>query len=205
MKRRACLMFLLCLLGGMFAGCSSVDSDSTIISVGKKGTVTTIDVDTFDQAYYTEDDFKAFAEEAIHTYNMSHEVDAVTLSEFSVTENVAKLKMEFKSVEDYSSFNDIPLFQGTVVDAVAAGYKFEGTFSAVENGEVTGSATKTEILADANLNVVIIQANTDVQVAGKICYISDRNVTVTAKDTVSIRDEENTSLESDVLTYIIYK
>ena len=205
MKRLGYLMLSACVLSSMFAGCGSFDSDETIISVGKKGTVTTIDVDTFDQSYYTEDDFKSFAEEAIDTYNMSHEVDAVTLSEFSVEENVAKLKMEFKTIEDYSGFNGIPLYQGTVVEAVAAGYKFDGTFSAVEKGEVTGGATKTEILAESDLNVVIIQANTDVKVDGKICYVSNQNVTVTAKDTVSIRDEENTSLESDVVTYIIYK
>ena len=205
MKRLGCLMLTVCLLSGMLAGCGSFDSDTTIISVGKKGTVTTIDVDTFDKDYYTEEDFKSFAQSAIDTYNMSHEVDAVTLSEFSVTDGMAKLKMEFKSVKDYSDFNDIPMFHGTVVDAVAAGYKFEGTFSAVEKGEMTGTATKTEILADANLKVVVIQANTDVKVAGKICYVSNQNVTLTAKDTVSIRDEESASLESDVLTYIIYK
>lgn len=205
MKRLGCLILMVCLISGILAGCGSVDSDSTMVSVGKKGTVTTIDVDTFDQDYYTEADFKTFAESAINTYNMSHEVDAVTLSEFAVTDGVAKLKMEYKSVEDYSDFNGIPLFLGTVVDAVAAGYKFEGTFLAVEKGEVAGSATKTEILADADLNVVVIQANTDVRVAGKICYVSNQNVTVTAKDTVSIRDAENAALESDVLTYIVYK
>lgn len=205
MKRLRCLMLTVCLLSGMLAGCGSVDSDSTIVSVGKKGMITTIDVEDFEQDYYTEEDFKAFAEDAINTYNMSHEVDAVTLSEFTVTDGVAKLKMEFKSAEDYAGFNGIPLFQGTIVDAVAAGYKFEGTFSAVEKGEVTGSATKTEILADADLKVVIIQANTDVQVAGKICFVSNQNVTVTAKDIVSIRDAENLALESEVLTYIVYK
>ena len=205
MKRLGCLMLTVCLLSGMLAGCGSFDSDETIISVGKKGTVTTIDVDTFDKAYYTEEDFKAFAQSAVDTYNMSHEVDAVTLTEFSVVEDVAKLKMEFKTTEDYSGFNGIPLYQGSVVDAVADGYKFDGTFLAVEKGEVTGTAKKSEVLADGELQIVIIQANTDVKVAGKICYVSQENVTVTAKDTVSIRDEENTSLESDVLTYIIYK
>lgn len=205
MKRLGCLILSVCLISGMLAGCGTVDSDSTIVSIGKKGTVTTIDVEAFEQAYYTEADFRTFAESAINTYNMSHEVDAVTLSEFAVTDGIAKLKMEFKSAEDYSEFNDIPLFQGTVVDAVAAGYKFEESFLAVEKGEVTGSAAKTEILADADLNIVIIQANTDVRVNGKICYVSKQNVTVTAKDTVSIRDAENTALESEVVTYIVYK
>lgn len=205
MKRLGCLILTVCLISGMFVGCGSIESDSTIVSIGKKGTVTTIDVEDFEQAYYTESDFRVFAESAINTYNMAHEVDSVTLEEFAVTDGVAKLKMEFKTAKDYSDFNGIVLFHGTVVDAVANSYKFDGDFLAVEKGEVTGSAAKTEILANGDLNIVIIQANTDVQVAGKICYVSKQNVTVTAKDTVSIRDAENAALESDVLTYIIYK
>ena len=205
MKRLGCLVLTVCLLSGMLAGCDSFDSDKTIISVGKKGTVTTIDVEDFDKAYYSEEGFKVYAQTAVDTYNMSHEVDAVTLAEFSVTEDVAKLKMEFKSTKDYTGFNGIPLYQGTVVDAVADGYKFDVDFLTVEKGQVTGNAKKADVMADGDLNIVIIQANTDVKVAGKILYVSKENVTVTAKDTVSIRDEENTSLESDVLTYIIYK
>ena len=113
--------------------------------------------------------------------------------------------MKVKSVEDYSSFTDIPLYQGTVAQAYAAGYKFDTSFSRVEKGEIVGTAAKSEILESEKLHVVIIAANTDVKVAGKIIYVSTDNVTVTAKDTISIRDEENPSLESDKYTYIIYK
>ena len=62
-----------------------------------------------------------------------------------------------------------------------------------------------DILAEEGLSVVIIKANTNVMVDGTICYVSTANVTVTDKDTISIYDEENTSLSTDVCTYIIYK
>lgn len=205
MKRVGYLLLSACLLGSTLMGCDSFDSDETIVSVGKKGTVTTIDVDTFEQTYYTEENFKTFAEEAVHTYNASNGADAVTLSEFSIENNIAKLKMEFQTVEDYSGFNEIPLFQGTIEEALAKGYQFDGTFLSVTNGAASAAAAKADIFAESGLHVVIIQANTDVKVAGKICYVSEQNVTVTAKDTVSIRDEENAALESDVITYIIYK
>ena len=50
----------------------------------------------------------------------------------------------------------------------------------------------------------LIKANTDVQVAGEICYISNENVELTGTDTVSIRGTDD-SFETDVYTYIIYK
>ena len=205
MKRIGSAILAVLLLGSLFVGCGTVDSESTIVFVGKKGTVQTIDVEAFDKSYYNEEDFKTFAQEAVDTYNKSHEVDAITLTEFTVEGETAKLKMEYKSVADYSDFNEIGLYQGTIADAVGDGYLFDVAFSKVENGEVTGSATRADILAEDGLSVVIIKANTDVKIDGKIYYVSSDNVTVTAKDTVSIFDEENTSLVTDVCTYIIYK
>jgi len=189
----------------MLVGCGPVDSESNLIFISKKGQVQTVDVEEFDKSYYNEADFKAFAQEAIDVYNKSHEVDAITLSEFSVEEGIAKLKMEYKSVADFSNFNEITVYQGSVASAVSEGYLFDVDFSKVEKGEVTGSATRADILAEEGLSVIIIKANTDVQVDGNICYVSTANVTVIAKDTVAIYDEENTSLTTDVCTYIIYK
>ena len=205
MKRIGCAILTVLLFGTMLVGCGPADSESSLIYISKKGRVQTVDVEEFDKSYYSEEDFKTFAQEAIDAYNKSHEVDAITLTEFTVAENVAKLKMEYKSVSDFSNFNEITLYQGSVAAAVGEGYLFDVDFSKVEKGEVTGTATRTDILAEEGLSVVIIKANTDVKVDGNICYVSTANVTVTGKDTVSIFDEENTSLTTDVSTYIIYK
>lgn len=205
MKRIGYAILAVLMLGAMFVGCGPVDSEGNLIYVSKRGQVQTIDVEEFDKSYYSEESFKAFAQEAIDAYNKSHEVDAITLKEFTVEEQVAKLKMEYKSVADFSDFNEFTLYQGTVAAAVSEGYLFDVDFSKVEKGEVTGNATRADILAEEGLSVVIIKANTNVQVDGTIYYVSTENVTVTAKDMVSIYDEENTSLTSDVCTYIIYK
>lgn len=205
MKKIGCAILAVLMLGSMLAGCGSVDSESSLVYVGKKGNVQTVDVEAFDKSYYSETDFETFAQEAIDTYNMSHEVDAIELTEFTVEEDVAKLKMEYKTVADYSNFNEITLYQGTIAEAVSEGYLFDVDFSKVENGEVTGTATRADILAEEGLSVLVIKANTNVQIDGTIYYVSSANVTVTAKDTVSIYDEENTSLATDVCTYIIYK
>ena len=205
MKRIGCAILAVLMLGVMLVGCGPADSESNLIYVGKKGQVQTVDVEEFDKSYYSEEDFQTFAQEAIDAYNKSHEVDAITLKEFAVEENVAKLKMEYKSVADFSNFNDITLYQGSIAAAVSEGYLFDVDFSKVEKGVVTGAVTRADILAEEGLSVVVIKANSNVKVQGTICYVSTANVTVTAKDTVSIYDEENTSQATDVCTYIIYK
>ena len=205
MKRIGYAILVVLVLGTLLVGCGPVDSESNLIYISKKGQVQTIDVEEFDKSYYSEEGFKTFAQEAIDVYNKSHEVDAITLKEFTVEEQVAKLKIEYKSVTDFSNFNELTLYQGTVAAAVSEGYLFDVDFSKVEKGEITGTATRADILAEEGLSVVIIKANTNVQVDGTIHYVSTANVTVTAKDIVSIYDEENTSLSTDVCTYIIYK
>ncbi len=206
MKKFGCTMLAMLMCFGMFAGCGSFDSDETIISVGKKGTIETIDVEPFDKSYYTEDDFKAFAKEAIDAYNLSHEVDSVELTEFTVSENEAKLKMKFKTAADYSNFQDVFLYHGTVAEAVEEGYDFQVSFSTVENGEITLAALPSEVLEQEKLNVVIVQSDMKLKLPGKICYVSGQNAVLTAKDIVSIEDGGDTLEASKVpYTYIIYK
>lgn len=206
MKKFGCMMLMLCIFAGMFAGCAEKDGEESLISVEKNGKVQTLDVEEFDSSSYSEEDFRAFAENTVNAYNKTYEEDAVTFASFAAEEGVAKLKLEFKSVEDYSRFMDILLYQGTVAEALAEGFEFDTSFSAVEKGELKERAEKSEILEAAEkLHVVIIGANANVKVPGKIRYVSNEHVTVTAKDTISVYNEEHPALESDVYTYIIYK
>lgn len=189
----------------MFSGCGTVDSEDELVYVSKNGQIKTVDVEEFDKAYYSEEAFTAFAKEAVDAYNELQEADAVELEEITVEEGTAKLKMLYQSAADYSNFNEVTLYQGSVAAAISDGYLFDADFSRVEKGEITGKASRTDILAEEGLSVVIIKANTNVKIDGTICYVSAKNVTVTAKDMVTISDEENTSLMTDVCTYIIYK
>ncbi len=205
MKKVGCFVLMASMMASLFVGCGPVDSDSSLVSVRKNGKVQTVDVEAFDESYYSQEEFQTFAQDVINDYNQSKGAEAVALKGLTVEEGVAKLKMEFATVKDYSSFSGITLFQGSVADALAAGYLFEADFMTVEGGELKLKATKSHIFELEGLKVIIIGANTDVKVPGSIYYVSTENVSVVAEDTVSIRDEESTSLESDVYTYIIYK
>lgn len=205
MKKISYLILAVFMLGTMLTGCSSLETEDSIVYIQKKGKVQTVDKETFDKEYYNEADFKAFAQEAIDTYNASNGEGAVVLKEFTLEGNTAKLAMEYQSTADYSAFHQVTLYQGTIAEAVGEGYPFDVEFSKVENGEITGSATISDILAEDGLSVVVVNNNTDIKVSGTICYVSGEHVTMIAKDTVSINDGEDTPVKSDVYTYIIYK
>lgn len=176
--RKACMAGISVLIGiSMLAGCGkSLDADTDTVYVQKNGTVLSVDVETLDKDYYDETELKDYVTDAVSTYTGEHGKSAVKLENLSVKDGTATLKMKYKTPEDYTGFNGIELYEGKVVKALAAGYDFKTDFVSVEDGKVTGTATKEEIYSGEDLKVVIIKANRDVKVDGTICYVSSENV-----------------------------
>lgn len=231
MKKLICTAFCIILCTGIFAGCGSApDAEDCMVYVDKKGVVTSVDVEALDQDYYDVSELKSYVEDTVAQYTAEHGKNTVKVSDFSVKDGMAKLKMKYQTPEDYTRFNGIELYQGKVVKALAAGYDFNVDFAAVEDGQITQSASREEIYAQKDLKAVIIKANMDVKIDGTICFVSSENVKVTGNDSVSIREgytgtpqvestemqgteaqtgaawmPEDGSFETDVYTYIIYK
>lgn len=205
--RRACMAGIGVLIGiSLLAGCGkSLDADTDTVYVQKNGTVLSVDTETLDKDYYDETELKDYVTDAVSVYTEEHGKGAVKLEELSVKDGTATLKMKYKTPEDYTGFNGIELYEGKVVKALAAGYDFNVDFVSVEDGTVTGTATKEEIYSGDNLKAVIIKANRDVKVDGTICYVSSENVKLTGTDSVSIRegyslkgaDSENVNNETE--------
>ncbi len=188
--KRACMAGIGVLIGiSMLAGCGkSLNADADTVYVQKNGTVLSVDVETLDKDYYDETELKDYVTDAISTYTEENGKNTVKLENLSVKDGTATLKMKYKTPEDYSGFNGIELYEGKVVKALAAGYDFNVDFVSVEDGKVTGAATKEEIYSGDDLKAVIIKANTDVKVDGTICFVSSENVKLTGTDSVSIRE-----------------
>ena len=206
MKRLVCTVCSVLLCAGLLSGCgTSLEGEESVVYVGKKGVIASLDVETLDQSYYDETELKSYVDAEVEDYTAEHGKNAVKVESLKVEDGVAKLKMKYKTPEDYAAFNGIELYQGKIVKALAAGYDFKADFVSVEDGVEQKAATTKEIYATENLKVVIIKANTNVQVDGDICYVSKENVTLTGNNSVSIAEEGNHSFETDVYTYIIYK
>lgn len=189
MKKWISTILCAALCAVLLCGCGvSLEGDESVVYVDKKGIVYSLDVEELNQDFYDETELKTFVDEAVEAYTSEHEKGSVKVEELTTEDGVAKLKMRYKTSEDYTNFNGIELYQGEVVASLAAGYVYDGAFARVEDGKVTGSATKQEIYADEDLKVVIIRANTDVKVEGEICYVSCENVKLTGADSVSIRN-----------------
>ncbi len=193
MKRTGYAALLMILVIGLLTGCGKeADADTNTVSVAKNGKITSYDFEEFDKSYYDEDELKKFIDGAVEDYNAGHEKGAVKADEVSVTDNVAKLKMTYKTAADYEEFNGTELYTGRVVQAMADGYDFDVDFAGIDGDNVYG-VTKSDITSQEDLKVVIIKANTNVRVDGKICYVSCKNVTVTGKNTISVK--EGTGIE----------
>ena len=91
----------------------------------KEGKVESVLYDAFDKDYYSLDELKNMAEEEISDYNSEYENPRITLSDAQVLEEegVVKLTMQFESAQDYSYYNQVDMFYGTVADARSAGYE----------------------------------------------------------------------------------
>ena len=181
------------------AGCgSSLEADTNTVYVSKHGKVVSMDVEQLDQSYYDETELKEFVDSAVDEYNTENGKNSVKVDDLTVEDGTAKLRMDYETVDDYTAFNGVELYEGKIVQALAAGYDFDTDFAGVDkDGSVTG-VTRWDILAQEDLKVVIIKANTDVKIDGKILYVSCDNVTVTGKDSVSIK--EGTGIEKTWIT-----
>lgn len=208
MKKSICAGLLLILCIGLLSGCSKkTDVDTSTVFIEKKGQVVSVDVETLDKEYYDAAELETFITDAVVDY-VNENGETVEEVSFEVTkENEAKLQMKYDTYEDYTKFNGVELYTGTVVKAQAAGYDFDTEFlvAAEDTDEAAKvqKAAKEDVLAEEDNKVAIIRANVDIQVPGKILYMSSKNTKLTGKRTVSITGEEPDA-EAE-LTYIIYK
>ncbi len=202
MKKIICVGFTMILCMGLLSGCSKkTDVDTSTVFIEKKGKITSVDVEALDKDYYDEAELESYITDHVNDYT-SENGNTVEMASFTVTDQVAKLQMQYDSYEDYTAFNGIELYDGTVVEAEAAGYDFDTDFIGASD-EDTKKVSKDDVLADDNNKVVIIKANVDVEVDGTVLYVSKENTKVTEKNKVSITGEG--SAEEAALTYIIYK
>lgn len=206
MKRNCSIMLGIVLCAGLLSACgTSFTADTATIYVEKNGKVISVDVDSFEEDYYDETELQTYITEAVDAYTKDNGKGSVKLTELTTDSEVAKLTMEYQSVEDYASFNNEELFQGTVADALAAGYDFETVFLKVENEKITERVTAKQVKASSDLKVVITDTNANIKIDGTIRYVSENVSELISEDTASVAGDNADSFETNGNTYIIYK
>lgn len=167
------------------------ESDTSIVFVEGDGTIITNDVVAFDTDKYSTVELELFVDEAIDTYNRTNGEDSVVKESLVVENNVASLILKYADVDTYKKFTDAELFVGSIAQAVAAGYTFDGQFVSIIDGKAIETSVD-KFYGQTDVKVVIIKANTKVQVDGEILYLSAENVAEFGENWIITR--ENTGL-----------
>jgi hypothetical protein len=185
MKRVITTILALMLCLGLMTGCgTSYLTEESTVFVQKNGKVVSTDVESFSSPY-DEAGLKTYVETMISEYTAQYGEDTVKLKDVGVVDGQATLILEYASPEDYSRFNGIELFVGSVAEALAAGYDFDVDFADV-SGETPVESSSSAFINQDGYKVVIIKTNADVNVSGSICYVSQENVSLVDKKTISI-------------------
>ena len=181
----------LCLAVGFLAasavfsltGCSLPNSnENTTLSVNDAGAVTENIVEAKGSEEYTEDDLKQYIETTVSDYNTS-DGKAVRLESCSVDSSTVSIKLTYASMEDYSGFNHVTAFLGTLAEAEKAGYSMDQNFL-----DRNGSPADPEVLSSRakEWKVIILSEPVMVKLPDKILYATD-NVSIMGRLSASIR------------------
>ena len=188
------------LITGCLGGCSQFQAEHNAVKVKRDGSVQAAVIDTLDKSYYSEDELKQTIDDSVSAYNQSQEGDPIVVKKFNVTDGKAELYMNYAASRDYQDFNNVTFYAGDLQGAYNQKYEFPDEFQKVENGKVTGSVTRSDILSGLNYNVVICSEEMDIEVPGKILYVTTDAVVTGKKTATSISEEREKAAESETET-----
>lgn len=194
----ASLALVLCLALSMLTACSSgreFAPKGNGMYVSKDGQISTAFEEAVDQAYFTEADMLKFVVDEVVAYNKSKGASATAYQEEAAEDEVlpvsitsftygdkAQLILAYGSPEDYLAFNEKD--EATADDLMFALAKNttgmpDITLLSVEDGSEIPADS---VIGESKLKILMIVGQQNIQVQGKLVYVSE-NVTVTGEDT----------------------
>lgn len=221
--KKVCSICLIILMISLISGCATKFPDTDTVYIQKNGEISEASVESFDKKYYSQDELESYIKDEISDYKKKHDDGSVKLTSLKMEDKKAKLMMKYDGYQSYSDFNGRKLFTGTIVQAIAAGYKFNVNFVQVEDGKIKGESVGTEsatesltetstqankavapvnaedVTKNEDYKVVVINEDTNVEVKGTICYVSANGVTLKDKSTAAVKEL------NDEVSYIVYK
>ena len=167
------------------------------VSVDKTGKVSSVLYESFDKDYYSLDELKAMAEDEITGYNAEYDEPRITLSDLQIfeEESVVKLSMDFESPADYSYYNQVDMFYGTVAEAREAGYSVNLNLVDAKGEKIDPSI----IDQNPDRHIIITSDKTNLKTPYSIQYMS-KGVTCPAK-----KEAELTSVTADYAQLLLSK
>lgn len=192
MKRLFMIIPVFVLVLGMCTGCGkNYEAKKSTLFIESDGGVVSKDIEAFDTHEYSKESFRKYVNQRIDDYNKKMDSKAIKLKELEFNNDNAILTISYKSYKDYSKFNDIDLFVGSVSDAVAEGYSIDTNFVKIEDNKPVKKVSCNKVLENNSDKIVIIKANTRVNISGTIKYTSAKDVELVNDNTVDIKENTN--------------
>lgn len=165
-----------CLLFIFLAGCNEEIQlrDGTNLQLEEEGGVTVTYIEDFPSDYYDVAELEAMNAEEVAEYNSQAGADVVEVVSTTTDGSKVTLTMHFADVEDYGNMNGIPVYCGTVSQAIAMGYDLNKTFSDAKSGETVTGIDWEKL---GNKHIIIINETASVYPYKKIEMVT-KNVTV---------------------------
>lgn len=168
----------------------------TTIEAKKNGAIVHTIVEEFTEEYYSLDDLTQMMTEACETYNQTAGEGSVIVESAELEDGVLTAVMRYEDAADYTAFNGLPMFSGTVQEAVNAGYNMNVKLYPADGGEVP--IGKEELLEMGDSHLVILREEMDVDVWDDVLYHT--------ANVMSTSDPRRVKVLNDrTLTFIVFE
>jgi hypothetical protein len=181
----------------MLTGCgTSFDPSVTSLYIQKNGKITQAIVESFEQDYYSVDEFKSMIEKEVAAYNQKFGEERITISRLELVDKTLYLLLDYKDADTYEQYNEEYCFTGTVSEALGAGLPFDLVFKDADYEEYTAA----EATAQTGSHIVVLKEEGVVELERKVKYVSN-NVEILDDHMVQVMPIE----AEDEYAYIIFE
>ena len=152
--------------------------------VTKEGTVTSADVESYENDYYSADELKAYAEEMLTAFesgNQSGDSDKkAEITECTVKDGTAKLLITFPDAEEYIRFaEEYPDTEsGVQIESLDVVSVADGVETFYKAGDGNTEVSAVDITKQKKLYVACVKGSAKIQTDGAVQYVSE-GVTLT--------------------------
>lgn len=196
MKKLWCVLALVTLLA---TGCSfgTRDDGGNNLTVNKDGSIIQRIRESFDLDYYSADELKNMIIEEAASYNSKHTSGAVLANKIETAEGKADIELKYATVKDYSLFDEMLMYAGTIGAAETEGFSLGVILSDVNAPAST--IAESDIKALSGNNILITNYSEIIYLPSKAMYISDNAIVSDDLKTVHLDPAMGGTM------YVIYK
>ncbi|MBR4965885.1 MAG: hypothetical protein IKY53_05255 [Lachnospiraceae bacterium] len=167
---------------------------ATTLFADKEGKITETIVEDFSMPQYNTEELSLAIAEEVAAYNSEAGVDTIKLEHFNVENGIVKAQLVYNTASDYEAFNNEAFFNGTISEALAAGYTMDVILQNPANPDETIDLYQILTMQDKKVMITAIPAR--LRVPSKILYVSE--------DVTIIDEYEVDAFENADATIIIY-